>query len=68
MLRKNKALTSLQLVGCLLGPEDLCEVLRAVTMNTTLTSLDLSENMFDDQSIASLGKLLIVHINRWLYI
>ena len=56
MLRENKVLTSLRLVSCRLGPEGVSEVCNAVGMNTTLTSLDLSENKFDDQSIASLGK------------
>ena len=56
MLGGNKVLTSLGLRRCELGPGGLCVVLSAVGMNTTLTSLDLSENKFDDQSIASLGK------------
>ena len=56
MLKENKVLTSLRLDSCGLGPGGLCVVLSAVGMNTTLTSLDLSENKFDDQSIASLGK------------
>ena len=56
MLRANKVLTSLRLRDCGLSPGDLCVVLSAVGMNTTLTSLDLSYNKFDDQSIASLGK------------
>ena len=56
MLRENKVLTSLELFNCGLGPEGLCAVLRAVGMNTTLTSLNLSCNKFDDQSIACLGK------------
>ena len=55
MLRENKVLTSLRLVNYTLGPGDLCVVFSAVGMNTTLTSLDLSRNKFDDQSIASLG-------------
>ena len=66
MLRENKVLTSLRLWGCELGPGDLCAVLSAVGMNTTLTSLDLSLNKFDDQSIASLGKLLIIHNNQYV--
>ena len=56
MLRENTVLTSLGLDSCGLGPVGLCVVLSAVGMNTTLTSLDLSENVFDDQTIASLGK------------
>ena len=56
MLRKNKVLTSLELKGCGLGPVGLRVVLSAIGMNTTLTSLDLSGNKFDNQSIASLGK------------
>ena len=60
MLRKNKVLTSLDLRDCGLGPKGICEVCSALGVNTTLTSLDLSYNTFDDQSIASLGKLLYV--------
>ena len=56
MLRVNKVLTSLRLGHCGLGPHGVSEVCNAVGMNTTLTSLDLSGNEFDDQSIASLGK------------
>ena len=56
ILKENKVLTSLVLWECELGPGGLCVVLSAVGMNTTLTSLDLSWNMLDDQSIASLGK------------
>ena len=56
MLRANKVLTSLGLWGCGLGPGGLCVVLSVVGMNTTLTLLVLSQNKFDDQSIASLGK------------
>ena len=61
MLRENEVLTSLLLEDCGLGPEGLCEMCNAVGMNTTLTSLHLSGNEFDDQSIACLGKLLIIH-------
>ena len=56
MLRENKVLTSLGLRDCGLGLHGVSEVCNAVGMNTTLTSLDLSDNKFDDQSIASLGK------------
>ena len=66
MLKENKVLTSLRLWGCGLGPHGVSEVLSAVGMNTTLTSLDLSENKFNDQSIASLGKLLIIHNNQYV--
>ena len=69
MLRENKALTSLDISHCgLLGLEGLCEVCNAVTMNTTLTSLYLSENTFDDQSIASLGtlSLYVIFSGYWL--
>ena len=58
MLRENKVLTSLRLVSCELAPHGVSEVCNAVGMNTTLTSLDLSENKFDDQSIANLGKYM----------
>ena len=56
MLRKNKVLTSLGLKDCGLGPHGVSEVCNAVGMNTTLTTLDLTRNKFDDLSIASLGK------------
>ena len=52
MIKDNKVLKSLRLEKCDLSPKDLCDV---CGMNTTLTSLDLSENAFDEQSIASLG-------------
>ena len=68
MLRENKALTSLDLSNCELGPEGLCEVCNAVTMNTTLTSLNLSVYRFDDQSIASLGMLLIIYSCTYIVI
>eukprot|EP00731_Ephydatia_muelleri_P007494 Em0003g1742a len=58
MLRENEVLTSLLLEDCGLGPEGLCEMCNAVGMNTTLTSLHLSGNEFDDQSIACLGTML----------
>ena len=60
MLRKNKVLTSLGLQECGLGPKGICEVCSALGENTTLTSLNLSKNTFDEQSIVSLGKLLYV--------
>lgn len=60
MLRKNKVLTSLGLYNCGISPKGLNEVCNALGENTTLTSLDLSWNKFDDQSITSLGKLLII--------
>ena len=62
MLRGNKVLTSLQLHACHIGPEGLSELCSALEVNTTLTELDLSVNMFDDHSLASLGKLLIITI------
>ena len=55
MLRENKVLTLLGLKECVLGPKNLSELLSAVGMNTTLISLDLSGNTFNDQSITSLG-------------
>ena len=60
MLRRNKVLTSLDVQFCGFGPKVICAVCRALEVNTTLTSLDLSGSQFDDISIASLGKLLIV--------
>ena len=62
MLRGNKVLTSLQLGRCGIGPEGLSELCSALEVNTTLTELGLSENRFDDHSVASLGKLLIITI------
>ena len=62
MLRENKVLTSLQLIRCGIGPEGLSELCSALEVNTTLTKLDLSLNTFDDHSLASLGKLLIITI------
>ena len=62
MLRGNKVLTSLQLLGCDIGPKGLSELCSALDVNTTLTKLDLSENTFDDHSLASIGKLLIITI------
>ena len=62
MLRGNKVLTSLQLQGCGIEPEGLSELCSALEVNTTLTELDLSENKFDDHSLASLCKLLIITI------
>ena len=55
MLRENKVLTSLGLDGCELSPDGLCKVFKAVGMNTKLTSLHVSRNKFDDQSVA-IGK------------
>ena len=57
VLRENRVLTSLGLQDCGLGPEGLLAICSALQVNTTLTSLDLSGNKFDDQSKASLCKL-----------
>lgn len=60
MLRENKILTSLGLVACALGPESVFEISDALEVNTTLTSLDLSMNDFeDDQSASRVGKYSI---------
>ena len=59
MLRQSKVLTKLKLKSCGLGPEGICEVCDAIRMNTMLTSIDLSENKFEGQSIISLGKMFI---------
>ena len=67
MLKGNKVLTSLQLRSCVIGPEGLSGLCSGLKENTTLTKLDLSENRFDDDSIASLGKLLIVDTNHSSY-
>lgn len=61
MLKENKVLMSLELCGCGLDPKELCEVFSAV--GTTMTSLDLSENKFDDHSTTSLGKILFKFID-----
>ena len=61
MLTENKVLTSLVLEGCGLGPEVLIEVCDVIRMNTTLTSLNLSENRFDEQSIPSLGMVVVIN-------
>ena len=60
MLQMNKVLTSLKLRACYIRPGDLRTVCTAVAKNTALTSLDLSDNRFDGQSITSLGKLLMI--------
>ena len=57
-LGEKTAITSLGLRRSGLGSEGLCEMCRAVGMNITVTSLDLSLNTFDNQSTASLGKFL----------
>ena len=62
MLRGNKVLTSLQLKYCGIGPEGLSELCIALEVNTTLTSLNVSQNTFDDHSLASLGKLLLITV------
>ena len=62
MLRGNKVLTSLQLRYCCIRPESLSELCSALEVNTTLTELDLSHNTFDDHSLASLGKFLIITV------
>ena len=61
-LRGNKVLTSLQLQYCGIRPEGLSELCSALEVNTTLTELHLSHNRFDDHSLASLGKLLILTV------
>ena len=59
MLRENKVLTSLQLRDFGLDQKGLCEVSSALVMSTTLIYLGLSGNMFNNQSIACLGRLVI---------
>ena len=61
MLTENKVLSSLRLGDCGLGPESLIEVCDLIRMNTTLTSLDLSGNRFDEQSIPSLGTVVVIN-------
>ena len=63
MLRGNKVLTSLKLGKCDIEPEGLSELCSTLEVNTTLTELDLSWNMFDDHSLASLGKLSTITVN-----
>ena len=62
MLSGNKVLTSLSLQSCGIGSEGLSGLCSGLQVNTTLTDLDLSFNTFDDHSIASLSKLLILTI------
>ena len=62
MLRGNKVLTSLKLLNCGIRPEGLSELCSGLEVNTTLTELGLSGNTFDDHSLASLGKLLIITV------
>ena len=62
MLRGNKILTSLKLQACGIRPEGLSELCSTLEVNTTLTELSLSDNTFDDHSVASLGKVLIITI------
>ena len=61
MLTENKVLTKLRLENCGLGPEGLFDVCDVIRMNTTLTSLDLSRNTFDEQSIPSLGMVVVIN-------
>ena len=60
MLQENKAITDLKLSNCGLGQEGLFEVCDVIRMNTVLTSLNLSTNKFNGQSLVSLGKLFII--------
>ena len=62
MLRGNKVLTSLELRNCGIGLEGLSELYSALEVNTTLTELDLSWNVFDGHSLSSLGKVLIITV------
>ena len=61
MLTENKVLTSLGLEGCGLGPNGLIAVCDVIRMNTTLTSLDISHYRFDEQSIPSLGMVVVIN-------
>ena len=61
MLTENKVLTSFVLWYFGVGPEVLIEVCDVIRMNTTLTSLDLSWNTFDEQSIPSLGMVVVIN-------
>lgn len=56
VLKENKVLSSLELQHCELDQDHLCKVCNSVEANTTLTSLSLSGNKFNDHSVASLGK------------
>ena len=62
MLRANKVLTSLILQAYDIGPEGFSKLCSTLEAKTTLTKLNLSFNTFDDHSLASLGKLLIITI------
>ena len=61
MLTENKVLTSLGLKHCGLRHNGLIEVCDVIRMNTTLTSLYLSVNTFDEQSISSLGMVVVIN-------
>ena len=61
-VRESKVLTKLRLRCCGLSPNGLCEICNAVGVNTTLTRFELTETKFDCQSIASLGKLIIINL------
>ena len=72
MLARNKVLTTLGIFKCGIRAEGLFELCDVLKVNTTLTSLDLSDNKFDDaNSIDCLGKLvfvlsLLAHALLWL--
>ena len=59
MIRQNNVLTSFELDACRLSPEGISEVCDAIRMNSVLTSLNLSYNTFEGQSLNSLGKNFI---------
>lgn len=58
MLKTTKILKSLSLGYCELDTKGFCTVCKAIAMNNTLTSLNLSGNKFDDESVTSLCRLL----------
>ena len=62
MLGQKKVLTSLKLLECGIGPEGLSKLCSALEVNTTVTELGLSENVFDGHSLAILGKLLMITV------
>ena len=56
MLKKNNTLKVLGLLGCVLQPEGLEEVIKGVQVNTKLETLDLSDNTIDNKRASCLGK------------
>ena len=62
MLKRNKVLTSLNVMSCDIGPVGLSELCSALEVNTTLTSLNLSNFRIDHRRVDRFGKLLIITV------